>query len=71
MTTTAQGTKVDLQVELPEDLHDALQTFLDKNPAWSQSRVFAAATSLFLMQNNSGGQNIKRLYLDTLFDYSI
>ncbi|MBE9113294.1 DUF2811 domain-containing protein [Nodosilinea sp. LEGE 07298] len=66
---TAQPTRIDLQAEIPEDLHNALQSFLGSNPDWSQARVFSAATALFLMQNGASNRSINRTYLDALFGY--
>jgi hypothetical protein len=56
--------------EVPEDLYNALQTYLDDNPAWNQHRVFCAALSLFLMQDTGCDRDVNRIYLDTLFDYT-
>lgn len=68
---TDQPTKIDLQVEIPEDLHNALQAYLDSNPSWSQARVFSAATALFLMQNGTSDRSINRTYIDALFDHQV
>jgi hypothetical protein len=65
--------KVSLMAEVPEDLYNALQTYLEGNPAWNQHRVFCAALSLFLMQDSqrsTGDRDINRIYLDALFDYT-
>lgn len=61
---------ISLLVEIPEELHESLQGYLESHPAWSQQRVFCAALSLFLMQNGSGDRRVNRIYLDTLFDYA-
>lgn len=80
MTLNMSTPKVSLMAEVPEDLYNALQVYLDGNPAWNQHRVFCAALSLFLMQSNQGdGQkstakghrDVNRIYLDALFDYTI
>ena len=64
--------------EIPEELHQSLKSYLETHPTWDQDRVFAAALSLFLLQN-SGGQNNEtsqnyrtcaRVYLETLFQQS-
>ena len=60
---------VSLLVEVPEDLHQSLQSFLDTHPTWNQQRAFSAALSLFLMQNGCSDQKINRIYLDSLFDF--
>jgi predicted TPR repeat methyltransferase len=62
--------RISLNVEVPEELHAALQSYVETHPAWSQHRVFCAALSLFLMQNGVTDRQINRLYLDTVFDYA-
>ncbi len=67
-------TPVSILAEIPEELHKSLQNYLDTHPTWDQDRVFAAALSLFLLQN--GGQKLgaspayrtcARVYLESLF----
>ena len=67
---TMMKPRISLQVEVPEELHEALQDYLGTHTAWSQHRVFCAALSLFLMQNGTCDRRINRLYLDSLFDYA-
>ncbi|HEY9878025.1 MAG TPA: DUF2811 domain-containing protein [Leptolyngbyaceae cyanobacterium] len=62
--------RVSLLVEIPEDLYEALQGYLDTHPTWSQHRVFCAALSLFLIQNGNSDRKVNRIYLDALFDYA-
>ncbi|PSN18548.1 hypothetical protein C7271_11955 [filamentous cyanobacterium CCP5] len=62
--------RISLFAEIPEELHEVLQEYLDTHPAWSQHRVFCAALSLFLMQNGASDRGINRIYLDSLFDYA-
>lgn len=69
MTTPTMMPRVSLLAEIPEELHEALQTYLDTHPAWSQHRVFCAALSLFLMQNGTCDRSVNRIYLDALFDF--
>jgi hypothetical protein len=64
------GPMVSLLVEVPEELHESLQCYLDSHPAWNQQRAFCAALSLFLMQNGSCDRRVNRIYLDTLFDFA-
>jgi hypothetical protein len=60
--------KVSLMVEIPDDLHSSLVGFLYARPEWDQDQVFAAAVSLFLLQNrNPGDRQMGRIYLDSLF----
>ncbi|TVQ15596.1 MAG: DUF2811 domain-containing protein [Leptolyngbya sp. DLM2.Bin27] len=80
MTLNTTTPKVSLMAEVPEELYNALQTYLEGNPTWNQHRVFCAALSLFLMQNSSGSgqqtlskghRDVNRIYLDALFDYTL
>jgi hypothetical protein len=69
------NTSVSILTEIPEELHESLKNYLDTHPTWDQDRVFAAALSLFLLQNERGktsqsAQNYRacaRVYLETLF----
>jgi hypothetical protein len=58
-------------IEIPEVLHQSLQTYLDTHPDWDQDRVITAALSLFLLQNRNpntqGDRQAARVYLDALF----
>lgn len=66
---TAMAPRISLDVEIPEELYESLQTYLNGHAAWSQHRVFCAALSLFLMQNGTCDRKVNRIYLDSLFDY--
>ncbi|PZO15269.1 MAG: hypothetical protein DCF25_13810 [Leptolyngbya foveolarum] len=61
---------VSILAEIPEDLHESLKGFLETHSAWDQDRVYAAALSLFLLQNGhkEGDRTPSRIYLDTLFN---
>jgi hypothetical protein len=68
------NTAVSIFAEIPEDLHQSLKSYLETHPNWDQDRVFAAALSLFLLQNDSeqdsNSQNYRacaRVYLETIF----
>ena len=69
------NSNVTILAEIPEELHLSLKSYLETHPHWDQDRVFAAALSLFLLQNNNGqtsesSQNYRacaRVYLETLF----
>ena len=69
------NSNVSILAEIPEELHFSLKNYLETHPNWDQDRVFAAALSLFLLQNNNGhsteaSQNYRacaRVYLETLF----
>ncbi|MEM9542931.1 MAG: DUF2811 domain-containing protein [Cyanobacteria bacterium P01_E01_bin.42] len=67
---------VSILAEIPEDLHQSLKTYLDGHPTWDQDRVFAAALSLFLLQNSNRGESMRDaqnartsaiVYLESLF----
>jgi hypothetical protein len=66
---------VSILAEIPEDLHESLKKYLENHPTWDQDRVFSAALSLFLLQNEDSRlsqpsqtyQACARVYLETLF----
>lgn len=69
---------VSILAEIPEDLHESLKRYLETHPTWDQDRVFAAALSLFLLQNNGTSKTPEaresyracaRVYLESLFQY--
>jgi predicted TPR repeat methyltransferase len=62
---------ISILAEIPEDLHHTLRGYLETHPDWDQDRVFAAALSLFLMQNGECDRRAARVYLDTLFNRSV
>ncbi|MGF1497476.1 MAG: DUF2811 domain-containing protein [Elainellaceae cyanobacterium] len=70
---------VSILAEIPEDLHESLKSYLESHPDWDQDRVFAAALSLFLLQNGGGtsmesSKNYRRtarVYLDALFKHAV
>ena len=60
---------VNILTEIPEELHESLKSYLETHPDWDQDRVFAAALSLFLLQNGNGDRRAVRVYLETLFHH--
>ena len=66
MTTT-----VSILAEIPEELHTAITRYLETHPDWDQDRVFAAAVSLFLLQNGECDRRAARVYLDALFRQAV
>jgi hypothetical protein len=58
---------VSILAEIPEELHESLQDYLECHPDWDQDRVFAAALSLFLLQNGDCDRRASRIYLESLF----
>lgn len=72
------STSVSILAEIPEELHESLKNYLETHPSWDQDQVFAAALSLFLLQNESDQtpqssqfyRACARVYLKTLFQQS-
>jgi hypothetical protein len=62
---------VSILAEIPEGLHDSLRMYLETHPDWDHDRVFAAALSLFLLQNGDSDRRAARVYLDTLFKHPV
>ena len=69
-------TPISILTEIPEELHQSLKSYLNTHPNWDQDRVFAAALSLFLLQNTDeistrsdrNYQACARVYLETIFE---
>ncbi len=61
------STTVSILADIPEDLQDALMSYLETHPDWDQDRVMSAALSLFLMQYGQSDRKTARVYLDSLF----
>lgn len=66
---------VSILADIPEELHFSLKNYLETHPNWDHDRVFAAALSLFLLQN-TGDRTIEadqshracaKVYLEALF----
>lgn len=70
---------ISILAEIPVDLHEVLSSYLETHPDWDQDRVFAAALSLFLLQNGTSTtldasrsyRRTARVYLDTLFKHAV
>lgn len=66
---------VSILADIPEELHFSLKNYLETHPHWDQDRVFAAALSLFLLQNNNNPtldadqshRACAKVYLEALF----
>jgi hypothetical protein len=65
------NTTVSILAEIPEELHMALTRYLETHPDWDQDRVFAAALSLFLLQNGDCDRQAARVYLDSVFKQAV
>ncbi len=76
------STTISILAEIPEELHETLKIYLEFHPDWDQDRVFAAALSLFLLQNggsdrlgtssteSSNYRSTAKVYLNALFQHS-
>ncbi|CDN15894.1 MAG: DUF2811 domain-containing protein [Richelia sp.] len=60
---------VSIFTEIPETLHESLNSYLAAHPDWDQNRVLTAALSLFLLQNGDSDRRAARVYLETLFHH--
>ncbi|MBD2188190.1 DUF2811 domain-containing protein [Pseudanabaena mucicola] len=77
------STTVSILAEIPEELHETLKHYLESHPDWDQDRVFAAALSLFLLQNGGSDRlsashnaspnyrSTAKVYLNALFQHSL
>ncbi|MDX2256901.1 MAG: DUF2811 domain-containing protein [Pseudanabaenaceae cyanobacterium bins.39] len=71
--------KVSILAEIPEELHETLKNYLSTHPDWDQDRVFAAALSLFLLQNSGDrhdngahrDRSTAKVYLNAIFQHSM
>lgn len=59
--------RISLQIEIPEELHQTLQRFLESRDHWDRDRLFQASLALFLLQNGMNDRKTSRFYLDALF----
>jgi hypothetical protein len=64
-------TTVSILAEIPEGLHETMTQFLETHEDWDQDRLFAAALSLFLLQNGVCDQRAERVLIESLFEQSI
>ncbi len=55
------------EIEVPEELFQEFQEYLDTHQGWDQNRGMQAALSLFLLQNGRNNSKVSSLYLDSLF----
>lgn len=60
---------VSLVNEVPEDLYEAMCTFVTSHPNWDQYRVMQVALAGFLFQQGSRERAVACHYLDGLFDW--
>lgn len=65
------NTRISLLAEIPEELHEPLNQFIETHPAWDQDRVFSAALSLFLLQNGRQDRRTSQIYVSTVFGHAV
>ncbi|HEY9618299.1 DUF2811 domain-containing protein [Pantanalinema rosaneae CENA516] len=65
------NTTVSILAEIPEALHESFTCYIESHPDWDQDRLFAAALSLFLLQNGDCDRRAAQVYLDTLFQHPV
>jgi hypothetical protein len=53
--------------EFPQDLFDAMRSFVETHPQWDQYRLMQVAVAGFLFQQGCGERAVARHYLDGLF----
>ena len=65
---------VSILTEIPAELHESLQKYLEKKPSWDQDAVFTAALSYFLLHESqkTAEQDFAcaQVYLETMFQQS-
>ena len=71
MTSRTTAQTISLSIEIPEELLDSLQGFLEARTGWEQDRVLGAAIALFLMQNGVNQRQVNRVYLDNVFGCAV
>lgn len=58
---------VSVLAEIPEELHEAVTHYLEGHIEWDQDRLFSAALSLFLLQNEECDRRSAQTFLDSLY----
>ncbi len=64
-------TTVSILTEIPEELHATLTRYVETHRDWDQDRVFAAALSLFLLQNGDCDRRAAKGHRETLFNHAV
>jgi Protein of unknown function (DUF2811) len=62
---------VSILAEIPEELHGSLTRYLEDHADWDQDRLFAAAVSLFLLQNGECDRDAAQIYLESVFQHQV
>tara|TARA_Y100001968_G_scaffold99440_1_gene89466 strand:- start:186 stop:449 length:264 start_codon:yes stop_codon:yes gene_type:complete len=58
---------ISFQTEIPKQIQQAMNVFIEKHPNWDQYRLLQAALAGFLMQNGISSRLITRLYIGNMF----
>jgi hypothetical protein len=58
---------VSVENQIPDDLHQAMVTFVERHPEWDQYRLTQASLAGFLFQQGCKEPAVVRHYLDGLF----
>ena len=58
---------ISFQTEIPKQIQQAMQVYIEKHPNWDQYRLLQAALAGFLIQNGNSSRLITRLYIGNMF----
>lgn len=53
--------------ELPSEITQHLQLFVEQRPDWTQERIIRSALALFLLQNGVRDRAVSQVYLQAMF----
>tara|TARA_Y100001968_G_scaffold39833_1_gene30341 strand:- start:106 stop:411 length:306 start_codon:yes stop_codon:yes gene_type:complete len=58
---------ISFQTEIPKQIQQAMQNYIEKHPNWDQYRLLQAALAGFLIQKGISSRLITRLYIGNMF----
>ena len=58
---------ISFQTEIPKQIQQAMQIYIEKHPNWDQYRLLQAALAGFLIQKGISSRLITRLYIGNMF----
>ncbi|AAZ58452.1 conserved hypothetical protein [Prochlorococcus marinus str. NATL2A] len=58
---------ISFQTEIPKQIQQAMNVYIEKHPQWDQYRLLQAALAGFLIQNGIRSRLITRLYIGNMF----
>ena len=58
---------ISFQTEIPKQIQQAMNVYIEKHPNWDQYRLLQAALAGFLLQNGISSRVITRLYIGNMF----